>query len=208
MEARFGELGKDELEKAADRILKSDDRGPDAELLDKTRNANKLAGKIKAVSEELYQELEREPTVEEITKKLAEGKEGKKVPIYDIVANLEKQQKPFSLENPSEYLGDKKLELLIADLESDLDLEFDVNKKFQKEDLAIDLQIAFNNLQFERHRDVLNLFYGLGGKSPLTVKEIAAYYDLSVNRVGQIKSEAIRELGKGLKGELLKPHVR
>ena len=45
-----------------------------------------------------------------------------------------------------------------------------------------------------READVIRLYFGLNGKHPLTLEEIAEQFDLTRERVRQIKEKAIRRL--------------
>lgn len=45
-----------------------------------------------------------------------------------------------------------------------------------------------------READVIRLYFGLNGKHPLTLEEIAEHFDLTRERVRQIKEKAIRRL--------------
>jgi RNA polymerase primary sigma factor len=45
-----------------------------------------------------------------------------------------------------------------------------------------------------RESDVVRLFYGLNGKTPLSLEEIGLLFDLTRERVRQIKEKAIRRL--------------
>ena len=51
---------------------------------------------------------------------------------------------------------------------------------------------------------MLNLFYGIGGHHGLTLDEIAAKFDLTRERVRQIKEKAIRRLKSSARSKHLK----
>ncbi len=56
-----------------------------------------------------------------------------------------------------------------------------------------------------RERDVINLFFGIGCKQPLTLDEIAIKFNLTRERVRQIKEKAIRKLK--FRRQLLKKYL-
>lgn len=57
----------------------------------------------------------------------------------------------------------------------------------------------------EREREILKMFFGIGCQE-MTLEEIGAKFDLTRERVRQIKEKAIRRL-KGQKSRLLKPYL-
>jgi RNA polymerase primary sigma factor len=59
----------------------------------------------------------------------------------------------------------------------------------------------------EREREVLVLSYGIGLNDNMTLEEIGAKYDLSRERVRQIKEKALRRLKNTSKNKLLKSYL-
>ena len=55
-----------------------------------------------------------------------------------------------------------------------------------------------------REIQVVSAYYGLGGNKPLTLEEIGEAYDLTRERVRQIKERAIRRMRKSLNKNALK----
>ena len=72
--------------------------------------------------------------------------------------------------------------------------------------LQIEIKRALEKLS-EREKDVVALFYGIGCKSSLTLEEIGEKYDLTRERVRQIKEKAIRRLRVASKNKLLKTYL-
>ncbi len=60
----------------------------------------------------------------------------------------------------------------------------------------------------ERERDVIRLFFGIGMQHGLTLEEIGAKFDLTRERVRQIKEKAIRRLRHTSRNKLLKAYLR
>lgn len=58
-----------------------------------------------------------------------------------------------------------------------------------------------------REGDVVSLYFGLNGKSPLTLEEIGQHFDLTRERVRQIKEKAIRRLKQTSRSKLLKAYL-
>lgn len=59
----------------------------------------------------------------------------------------------------------------------------------------------------EREGDIVRLFYGLEGSYPLTLEEIGARFDLTRERVRQIKEKAIRRLKHVSRSKMLKSYL-
>src|SRR5205085_2764034 len=61
------------------------------------------------------------------------------------------------------------------------------------ESRSADIQRALNSLTLQE-RDIITKFFGIGFRSPLSLDEIALKYDLSRERVRQIKEKALKKL--------------
>ena len=59
----------------------------------------------------------------------------------------------------------------------------------------------------EREKDVIMLFFGIGLQHGLTLEEIGAKFDLTRERVRQIKEKAIRRLRHTSRSKLLKSYL-
>ena len=61
--------------------------------------------------------------------------------------------------------------------------------------------------KFPREKDVVMLFFGIGKKHGLTLEEIGSKFDLTRERVRQIKEKAIRRLRHNSRSKLLKAYL-
>lgn len=73
-----------------------------------------------------------------------------------------------------------------------------------QESLHIDIEIVLEDL-YEREREILKAFFGIGCKE-MTLEEIGEKYDLTRERVRQIKDKAVRKL-KGYRSKPLKQYL-
>ncbi len=73
-----------------------------------------------------------------------------------------------------------------------------------QESLSNEVERALRQLH-EREREILKLFFGIGCQE-MTLEEIGAKFELTRERVRQIKEKAIRRL-KGQKSKLLKAYL-
>ena len=59
----------------------------------------------------------------------------------------------------------------------------------------------------DREKDVVMLFFGIGRQHGLTLEEIGTKFDLTRERVRQIKEKAIRRLRHNSRSKLLKEYL-
>ena len=64
-----------------------------------------------------------------------------------------------------------------------------------------------NGVISPREKDVVMLFFGIGKKHGLTLEEIGSKFDLTRERVRQIKEKAIRRLRHNSRSKLLKAYL-
>jgi RNA polymerase primary sigma factor len=86
-----------------------------------------------------------------------------------------------------------------------------------EENLTPEAGLLFDSLRMEieraistltpREADVIRLYFGLNGKHPLTLEEIAEEFDLTRERVRQIKEKAIRRLKHTARSKILKSYL-
>ena len=89
-------------------------------------------------------------------------------------------------------------------------LENDDSLSPEKELMGESLQMEiFRSLATltDREADVIKLFFGLAGKHPHSLEEIGEKFDLTRERVRQIKEKAVRRLKHGSRSRLLKSYL-
>jgi RNA polymerase primary sigma factor len=74
------------------------------------------------------------------------------------------------------------------------------------ESLSKEIQRSLSTLT-ERERDIINLYFGIGINHGLTLDEIGAKFELTRERVRQIKEKAIRRLKHTARSKLLKAYL-
>jgi RNA polymerase primary sigma factor len=72
--------------------------------------------------------------------------------------------------------------------------------------LSIEIERALETLP-QKESDVLKLYFGLGGYMPLSLNEIGEVFDLTRERVRQIKEKAIRRLRHTSRNKILKTYL-
>jgi len=150
--------------------------------------------KIKKETSRLEQKFERTPSADEIAAAL-------EIPEYKIDAALKISTKYISMDAP---LAEDE-ETKFIDVFVDEDAPF-TDAGLMRESLAQEIQRSLSTLS-DKERDVINLYYGIGVPHGLTLEEIGARFDLTRERVRQIKEKAIRRLKHNSRSKLLKSYL-
>jgi RNA polymerase primary sigma factor len=150
--------------------------------------------KIKKATSRLEQIYERAPLVDEIAELM-------ELPEYKIDKAMKITTRYVSMDAPLNQEEDTKfLDVFISD-----DVER-TDKDLLRESLNKEIQRSLATLT-EKERDVINLYYGIGMTHGLTLEEIGAKFDLTRERVRQIKEKAIRRLKHTSRSKLLKAYL-
>lgn len=150
--------------------------------------------KIKKESSRLEQKFERTPSPDEIADSL-------EIPEYKIDAALKISTRYISMDAPLSEDEDMKFIDVFVDEDTPV-----TDAGLMRESLAREIQRSLSTLT-EKERDVVNLYYGIGMNHGLTLEEIGAKFDLTRERVRQIKEKAIRRLKHTSRSKLLKSYL-
>ena len=113
---------------------------------------------------------------------------------------------------------ENKVAKIVTDIPIDKIISLDSKKLLQlespdgideamiKESLEIDMSFLLSTLK-DRERDVLKMFFGIGGESELDLNEIAEKVGLTRERVRQIKEKAVRRLRHRDRSNRLRPYM-
>ena len=80
------------------------------------------------------------------------------------------------------------------------------DKILMNESLRKEIERSLSTLT-PREADVIRLYFGLSGKHPMTLEEIGEKFDLTRERVRQIKEKSIRRLKHTSRSKLLKSYL-
>jgi RNA polymerase primary sigma factor len=127
----------------------------------------------------LEQENERPPSPEEIAKKLD-------MTVNDVKESMKNSGRHVSMDAPLIEGEDSNLYDVLNSGESP-----NPDKTLLHESLRIEINRALETLT-PREADVVKLYFGLGEHQPMTLEEIGETFDLTRERVRQIKEKAIR----------------
>jgi RNA polymerase primary sigma factor len=150
--------------------------------------------KINKAYARLEQQNEREPDSQEIADMLD-------IPESEVKESIRNSGRHISMDAP-----------LIQDEENTL---YDVlrgddtntpEKELMVESLRKEIDRAISTLT-PREADVVRLYFGLNSKHPMTLEEIGEKFDLTRERVRQIKEKAIRRLKHTSRSKILKSYL-
>jgi len=137
--------------------------------------------KLIRTSRALVQEIGREPTPEEIAKKMG-------IPVMKVRKVLKIAQEPISLETPIGEEEDSHLGDFIEDrnVTSPVDAVIQLNLKEQTQKVLKTLS--------PREEMVLKMRFGVGDGSEHTLEEVGQSFAVTRERIRQIESKALRKL--------------
>ncbi len=153
-----------------------------------------LLNKIEKLFGELEQVYQREPSTNEIADKL-------KMNPSEINDALYNASNHLSIDAP--FNQDEENSLLDM-LESDEDAS--PEKTLIKESMMKEIERILSSLN-QREAQVVRLYFGIGCEHPLTLEEIGETFDLTRERVRQIKEKAIQRLRHNSRSKILRKYL-
>jgi len=150
--------------------------------------------KISKTFSELEQKYEREPSPEELAEVL-------EVSTAEVVDTLKISGRHVSMDAPF-VQGEENSLLDVLENES----EASPDSELMNDSLRREVQRALSTLT-QREADVITLYFGLNGEHSMTLEEIGEKFNLTRERVRQIKEKAIRRLRHTSRSKALKPYL-
>ena len=154
-----------------------------------------LTNRINKAFSQLEQEYEREPSAEELAEML-------ELEIEEVSSTLSISSRHVSMDSP---LSDGEENTLMDVMENPnavaTDGELDHN-----ESLRTEITRSLKTLT-ERQQDVIKYFFGIGVDHPLSLEDIGERFNLTRERVRQIKDKAITKLRTATRCQLLKSYL-
>ena len=142
----------------------------------------------------LEQSHERPPSAEEIAKELD-------MTINDVKESMKNSGRHVSMDAPLVEGEDSNLYDVLRSGESP-----NPDRDLLHESLRTEIERALETLT-PREADVIRLYFGLGNQHPTTLEEIGETFDLTRERVRQIKEKAIRRLKHTSRSKILKTYL-
>jgi len=150
--------------------------------------------KISKTFSELEQKFEREPSPDELAEVLD-------VTTSEVVDTMKISGRHVSMDAP--FIQGEENSLLDV-LENDG--EETPDHELMNDSLRREVQRALSTLT-QREADVIKLYFGLNGEHSMTLEEIGEKFNLTRERVRQIKEKAIRRLRHTSRSKTLKPYL-
>jgi len=142
----------------------------------------------------LEQANERPPSAEEIAKELD-------MTINDVKESMKNSGRHVSMDAPLVEGEDSNLYDVLRSGESP-----NPDRVLLHESLRTEIERALETLT-PREADVIRLYFGLGDQHPMTLEEIGETFDLTRERVRQIKEKAIRRLKHTSRSKILMTYL-
>ena len=142
----------------------------------------------------LEQSNERPPTAEEIAKELD-------MTVNDVKESMKNSGRHLSMDAPLVEGEDSNLYDVLRSGESP-----NPDRELIQESLRTEIERSLETLT-PREADVVRLYFGLGDQHPMTLEEIGETFDLTRERVRQIKEKAIRRLKHTSRSKILKTYL-
>ena len=150
--------------------------------------------KINKMCALLEQSNERPPSAEEIAKELD-------MTVNDVKESMKNSGRHLSMDAPLVEGEDSNLYDVLRSGESP-----NPDRELIHESLQTEIERALETLT-PREADVVRLYFGLSDQHPMTLEEIGETFDLTRERVRQIKEKAIRRLKHTSRSKILKTYL-
>jgi RNA polymerase primary sigma factor len=142
----------------------------------------------------LEQQMEREPTAEEIANEL-------EMSAFEVTDTMKRSGRHLSMDAPFN-MGEENRLLDILHNES----QPAPDSNLMGESLRTEVQRALATLS-DREAEVVRLYFGLHREHPMTLEEIGEKFSLTRERVRQIKEKALRRLRHASRSKNLKAYL-
>ena len=142
----------------------------------------------------LEQEFEREPSASELAEELD-------MSLFEVADTLKISGRHLSMDAPFIQGEDNRLLDVIQDERTPMPDHILVRESLNKE-----VERALGTLT-EREAEVIRLYFGLGREHSLTLEEIGEKFQLTRERVRQIKEKAIRRLRHATRSRQLRAYL-
>ncbi|MGM9815777.1 MAG: RNA polymerase sigma factor RpoD/SigA [Lepagella sp.] len=152
-------------------------------------------GSLNKITKEMSrfeQENERRPSTEELAERLD-------MPVDKVSDTIQVSGRHISVDAPFVEGEDNSLLDVLNNEDSPM-----ADANLNQESLSKEVDRALCQL-YDRERDIIKMFFGIGCQE-MTLEEIGIKFDLTRERVRQIKEKAIRRL-KGQRSKLLKSYL-
>jgi RNA polymerase primary sigma factor len=149
----------------------------------------------------LEQSNERAPSAEEIAPSAEPIAAELDMTVKDVKESMKNSGRHLSMDAPLVEGEDSNLYDVLRSGESP-----NPDRELIHESLRTEIERSLETLT-PREADVVRLYFGLGDQHPMTLEEIGETFDLTRERVRQIKEKAIRRLKHTSRSKILKTYL-
>jgi RNA polymerase primary sigma factor len=150
-----------------------------------------VINKIVRTSRQMFNEIGREPTPEELAKKLH-------MPLEKVRKTLKIAKEPLSLETPIGEEGDAHLGDLIEDKNATLPIDATIQSNLRETTTHVLASLT------PREERIVRMRFGLGMNSDHTLEEVGQQFSVTRERIRQIEAKAIRKLKHPSRSRMLR----
>ncbi|NCA75093.1 MAG: RNA polymerase sigma factor RpoD/SigA [Alphaproteobacteria bacterium] len=150
--------------------------------------------KMSKASIKLEQRFERSPSIDELAAEL-------ELPQQKVADTLRMSSRIISMDAPIDHDDETKLVDVFVNEDTP-----ETDENLIRESLSHEVQRSLSTLT-DKEREIINMFYGIGYPHSYTLEEIGSMFDLTRERVRQIKEKAIRRLKHSSRSKLLKSYL-
>jgi RNA polymerase primary sigma factor len=152
-----------------------------------------IINKLNRTSRALVQQMGREPTLDEVAKKMG-------ISLDKVQKIVKITKKPISLETP---IGeeDSRVEDFIEDKEVISPQDAAISSHMGKQ-----IRRVLSTLN-EREEKILRMRFGIGEKHDHTLDEVGQYFELTRERIRQIEEKALRKLKHSIRAYKLRSFI-
>jgi len=150
--------------------------------------------KIRKTYAYLEQVNQRPPNSEEIARELD-------MSIREVKTSMKNSGRHLSMDAPLKADEDFSLYDVVSQKDSPRP-----DKELMRESLTLEIERVLDTLP-SKESDVIKLSFGIGEKNPMTLEEIGEIFDVTRERVRQIREKGIRRLKHSSKNKILKTYL-
>lgn len=142
----------------------------------------------------MVHEKGREPTLEELSRKMSLSKK-------KIKEIIHVSQEPVSIDLPSGQKGENPLGHFIQDKGIPSPPDTVIHSSLREQ-----ISVALNDLS-ERETRILQMRFGLGDGDDLTLEEVGQEFNVTRERIRQIEAKALKKMQNNRSGQKLKSYT-
>jgi RNA polymerase primary sigma factor len=150
--------------------------------------------KLTKITRTMVHEKGREPTLEELSRKM-------RLSPKKIKEIINVSQEPVSIDFPSGQNGENSLGHFIQDKSIPSPPDTVIHSGLREQ-----IRIALNDLS-ERETRILQMRFGLGDGDDLTLEEVGQEFNVTRERIRQIESKALKKMQNNRSGQKLKSYT-